>query len=274
MNKVLSRIVGVTLIIAAIGGMLFSVFGIYITWRYKPQVTESLQYDIELASDTLDATLQGLQLTRSSLEIANSSLSALQNTIEATASAFESTTPMLDTIISLTQSDLPNSITAVQGALESAKSSAQIIDSVLSVLTIFNRNLYNPSVPLHESLQQISDSLDNIPQAFATMETSLSDAKENLETIQAEIDRIASDINDINTSLDEYDEVVAKYVVLVEDLQGRINRLENNLPTYTNTLAVMITIFFIWMFVAQLGLLTQGLDLWRKKTSADQSKMT
>lgn len=267
MNKTLSRIIGITLIVAAIGGFIFSVFGIYAVWAYKPRVTENLLNALELTSNTLEATAQGLELTRSSLEIATSSLNALQSTVETTAETFDLTSPMLDTIISLSEEDLPNSIIAIQGALESAQASAELIDNVLSALTIFNRSLYNPETPLHVTLQQVSDSLDNLPDAFSVMVTSLDDAKDNLQTIQDEINQIASDIQEINTSLQEFDAVVNQYQELVEDLQVKIANLETNLPTYLTIAAVILTIFLLWMVVVQFGLVTQGMDLLQIKSS-------
>lgn len=266
MNKTLKRIIGITLILAAIGGLIFSVFGVIATWSLKPQVTETLMNGAELANSTLETTSQGLDLARASLTIAISSINALNKTVEATAAAFETTSPMLDSIISLAQEDLPISITGAQNALDSAGQSAEIIDSVLSALTIFNRNLYNPEVPMHVALQQVSESLDNLPETFATMETSMRNAKGNMETIQTEISQIATDIENITSSLEEFDKVISQYLDLVEDLQKKFSKLEDNLPTYVNIAAAVITIFLLWMVVAQLGLFTQGLDLLGIKT--------
>jgi methyl-accepting chemotaxis protein len=270
MNSTVSRITGIILILTAVAGLVLSTFGVIATWSLKPRVTESLISGVELATNTLETTGTGLDLARDSLKIAISTITALQSTVEATAATFETTTPMLDSIISLSQEDIPNSITAAQSALNSAGKSAEIIDGVLRALTIFSKDLYNPDVPMHIALQQVSESMDSLPGTFETMENSVTDAKSNLETIQTEISQIASDIEEVSSSLEEFDKVISQYQELVVDLQEKFGKLEENLPTYVNFGAVVITVFLLWMAVAQLGLFTQGLDLLRVN-SADQT---
>jgi len=272
MNSTLSRIIGIILILAAIAGLVLSVFGVLATWSLKPQVTESLLSGVELATNTLETTATGLDLARDSLTIAVSSITALQNTVEATAATFETTSPMLDSIISLSQEELPKSIAAAQGALDSAGKSAEIIDGVLRALTIFSKDLYNPDVPMHIALQQVSDSMDSLPSTFETMETSVSDAKSNLETIQLEINQIASDIDEVSNSLEDFDKVISQYQDLILDLQEKFGKLETNLPTFVSIGAVVITLFLLWMAVAQLGLFTQGLDLLKVKSAEPPSE--
>lgn len=270
MNSTVSRITGIILILTAVAGLVLSTFGVIAIWSLKPRVTESLLSGVELATNTLETTGTGLDLARDSLKIAISTITTLQSTVEATAATFETTTPMLDSIISLSQEDLPNSITAAQSALDSAGKSAEVIDGVLRALTIFSRDLYNPDVPMHIALQQVSESMDSLPGTFETMETSVTDAKSNLETIQTEISQIASDIEEVSSSLEEFDKVISQYQELVVDLQEKFGKLKENLPTYVNLGTVVITVFLLWMAVAQLGLFTQGLDLLRVK-SADQT---
>ena len=60
MSKVLQRIIGLILILTAIAGLAFSLFGITSIWRAKPAMTEVLTDSVKLASDTLEATATGL----------------------------------------------------------------------------------------------------------------------------------------------------------------------------------------------------------------------
>jgi chromosome segregation ATPase len=272
MNKTLQRIIGIILIITAIGGWLFSIFGVISIWRIKPQLTESLTNSLALTSDTLDATSRGLDLARDSFDIAVSSLNALQNTLDATATAFEASSPMFDTLITISNDNLPKSIEAIQNAMEGAKASAEVIDGVLRVLTIFNSSLYNPEVPMQDSLQEISDSLDSLPEAFTTMEDSLSTTQESMEEIKSEIESVSSDLDDIQTSIKEFDTVLVQYQELVKDLQGKIDSLQSNLDKYLTSIAILLTLFFIWMIAAQLGLFTQGLE--RLKTDVAEAVTT
>lgn len=271
MKKTLNKIIGILLIIGAIGGFLFTTGMLISTWSIKPQVEESFLSGIELANDTLDATAQGLVLTKNALATAVSSISSVQKTVEATADTFDATTPMFDNLIQLSNDEFPKSISAAQSALDSAQQSAEIIDGVLSALTVFNRNLYNPDVPMHIALQQVSESMDSLPETFSTMETSLSDTKSNLDTIQSEIDNITSDIDSVKTSLAEFELVISQYQTLVANLQRKFTSLEDNIGVYLNFLAGAITVFLLWLLIVQLGLFMQGLGILQRNENQSGS---
>ena len=82
MKSLFRRIIGILLITAAIGGLIFSIFGIYSIWRYKAAAVESLTTSVEILSSTLDTTAAGLEVTLESLQGAVASLSALQGTLQ------------------------------------------------------------------------------------------------------------------------------------------------------------------------------------------------
>jgi methyl-accepting chemotaxis protein len=273
MNRPLNRIIGIVLIITAIFGFVFSAVGLVAVWRFKPSLTASLLESLEIAKSSLNTTAEGLAVAEESLNASIGSVTALQDTVEATATTLKDTTPMIATLQDLTSKDLPQALDSAQTSLQAAQESAKIIDSVLSALTsipFVSPNLYNPPVPLHEALSQVSDSLVDLPDALSTIEESLNDTSANLEEMQADIELIAADIRGIQDSMQDAKTVIQDYQDLVDDLTVRAGRMEQRIPRWMNTSAIIATFLLVWAGIAQIGLLYQGIWLLRGSTPVNR----
>ncbi len=265
MTTTLRRIIGTVLILTAIGGLVLSIYALQGLWRLKPGAIESLTNIITLASDTLEATSDGLALTEESLSGVVDSLQALQSALDTTASTIDSTDPMLATAIDMLDEKLPNTIRATQTSLESAQASAKVIDSFLGVISripFINVN-YDPDKPLNESLGEIAESLDQFPAAFTRFSQSMGDSRDQLEVLQADLELMREAIGQIESSLEESKGVIEQYLETVATIQENLARLQENIPTWVDSVAWGATIFLVWMALAQIGLFTQGLELLR-----------
>ena len=268
MNSSIKRITGIVLILAAVGGLLFSLAGLVGTWALKPTITNSLLSDIGTLSDALSATSDGLQIASDSLSTSIDSVTALQYTVQATADTIDTTTPMVETMAALAKEDLPATITATQTSLLAAQESAKIIDGVLGALNnipFIPNNVYDPPIPLHVALADVSASLEGLPPALKTIDQSLETSGENLKSIHKNINLMADNIKTIKASLEDAQGVVDAYQKLVSDMQKRTTHIEERLPGWINLLAVLMTFIFLWLFVAQIGLFLQGWDLLRDR---------
>ena len=195
--SLLSRIIGVLLIVAAVGGLIFSIFGVVTIWRYKSTATQGLLNSVDL----------------------------LQNTLQT---------------------------------------SAQVIDGVLktiSSLPIIGSGVnYNPQTSLADSLGQISDSLDGLPNSFVDMGEGLQDTTHNLQIMQVDFALMVDAVRQIEVSVAQYKEVVAGYQESIKQVQAQLDLLAKNVPAAVNAAAWALTIFLVWMAIAQIGLFTQGLQ--------------
>ena len=263
MNLFLNRAVGYLLVIAAIIGLVFSLLGIAAVWVKRPLSDDAMSM-IELADRTLKATSDGLLLTKESLTEAMVSVISLKNTLEATSRAINATNPMLDSLSDLLTSSIPDSIYAIQNSLATAQSSARVIENFLktvSSLPLLPIQPYNPPVPLHESLSDVSQSLDALPQSLMEMDKSLDSSRGNLILIEAEFRIMSRNVEQMNASLLDAQGVVDSYQNVVSDLQQRTANLSTNIPRWINNLAWFTTFLLILIAIAQLGLLVQGLTL-------------
>ena len=264
MRKNLNRVVGILLIIAAVSGMIFNIAGVFVTWKYKDTVTTGATTTIQLLTTTLNTTVQGLEVATSALETVTSSISTLENTIHITAQTIENTKPLLEGLSKLMDGTLPSTIQSTQSALEGAQKGARVIDGVLravSSLPFISPDLYDPEVPLHEAIGNVSKSLDKLPTTFETMSKSIDQSTGNVDNIQSDITEIATNIGEINASLQEAQTVLLQYQTTAANLSARLETLGENMPTIITVLAWVVTFFFLWLALAMFGLFLQGMEL-------------
>lgn len=264
MRIAFARIAGILLILTGITGIIIMAAGLYWTLFVLPETYQDIQRNVRLLNDTLDTTSEGLILAEDSLETSIASITTLETTVTATGRSIRDTTPMLETMVLLARDDLPATVASAQLSIEAAQDSAEIIDGVLSFLSglpLVPRNLYNPPVPLHIALGQVSESMENIPESLETIEASLTTTGLNLVTIESDIYLIAADINEINASMVEARAVIYEYQILIDDLQIRTSNLENNLPDTFNMLTLLLTVIFIWAGISQIGFLLLGISI-------------
>jgi methyl-accepting chemotaxis protein len=268
--KPVNRIFGNLLIAAAIGGLLFSLMGLFGTWIVRPNLIKTLDNSLNLVNITLKTTGQGLALTRDAMKSLVMSVSSVQSTLNTAGRTIEEIAPALDSVVALLDEDLPSTVTAVQTSLNSAYDTTRIIDGVMEAIAWFTGEAYNPAVPLHIALGDISASMNNLPGAFENMSESLTDTHHNMQTIQVDLVLFEDSIRQIESNLTEYEAVIDDYVDSILAVQQQIDELQKILPRIINFLALGSTFFFLWMIITQIGLFTQGRELLNYQVSTSQ----
>jgi hypothetical protein len=267
------RIIGITFVVAAIFGLIFSLAGVVFVWVVKEPITQNLVSTIDLIETTLEATSSGLTVAEDTLTQAITDLGNLESTIQTASKTLEDSVPMVETLSSLTSESLPGAIEATQTGLNSVQDAARSIESTLRLITsipFIPIESYDPEVSFTDALDDVSSSLEPIPDSLLEMEKTLNKTKGNLVLISAQVRIIARNIGELKTSLYQVQLVVGQYQDVITVLQSRVETFRSNLSTIITISIWLFTIIFIWLGIAQLGLLTQGLE--RIDRSANQKE--
>lgn len=257
----LLRTAGIILTITCLLGGIFCLVGIIATWQARKHLVSQLDQNLNSVGAALQATSLGLSNAENALENTLSSLETLENTLETTASTVETTAPALHSLVIITREDLPKMITAAQNSLNSAQSSARVIDQVMRALAVLPIVDYNPQKPLHQSLGELSSSLDRLPAAFFTMQAGMAATERNLGAIQGDINTVAQNVAEIRLSLAESQSVLHEYQKLVDDIQEKVDELGKKMPGWLSMTAWLITFVLGWVILVQVGLIVLGLAL-------------
>jgi hypothetical protein len=273
------RIIGMTFIVAAIIGLIFSLAGVIFVWAVKEPITQNLVSTIDLIETTLEATGSGLMVADDTLTQAMADLGILEDTIQTASKSLEDSVPMVEMLSNLTSGSLPEAIEATQTGLETAQDAARSIESTLRLITsipFLPIESYAPDVSFTDALEDVATSLEPIPDALLTMEDTLNTTKGNLVLIAAQVRIISRNIGELRNSLYQMQLIIDQYQDVITTLEDRVETFRVNLSTIINVAAVLFTIIFIWLGIAQLGLLTQGLERvdWpaRQEDKADKIK--
>lgn len=264
MNSIFARILGIALIISAIAAILFSGWGVVQIWRIKEPFTNDLISNVVLTRSALEATSQGLFVAEAALTQAMVDVVSVQHTLEATGRALRSSRPTFDSISTLLENDLPDAITATTTALDTAQSSARVIENFLRTISripFLPIDDYDPPVPLHESLGEVSESLAGVPATLIEMEENISSSQGNIIVMEAEFNIMARHVAQINESLRSANTVVSDYQEVITELQVRTDNLETQIRRWSNNLAWFLTIALVWLAITQAGFFVYGVQL-------------
>jgi len=209
----------------------------------------------------LDTTSQGLQITRQALKTSIESVQAVQLILSDTRTTLETAMPVVDTVQTLMADELPATLRAAQTSLETAQEAARIIDAVLRAVTMLNPEAYQPPKPLHEALGEIAETIQPLPEKFEAISQELKESQSQFEAVQSDMAMIEARIADIETNLNEFDAVARGYKQAINRFSWSLKRWQGQLPRMVTLADIGVTIFFLWMCMAQIGLYYQGIEL-------------
>jgi hypothetical protein len=267
----LRRLIGFVFILAAVAGIIFSVYGLVQVWRYRPVVTTTVTDNLALFDQTLNTTQQGLTIVSQVVQTTTVDIASLQTTTQALAQAIHDTNPMLASLTSLTGKDFPAAITATRASLASAQGSALLIDNVLAALTSIPFSpvaAYQPAVPLHTALSQVAASLDALTPSLATINASLANGQTSLSVVEVELNNVSATTKGISDTLGSAQTVIDRYQAATAQLKLSVEATQVAAPGWLTTTAWVLTFVLGWLLVAQLGLAAQGLDMLRARREA------
>jgi len=264
----LRRFVGFVFILAAVAGMIFTVYGLVQVWRFRPVVTQTVTDNLALFDQTLNTTQQGLTIVSQVVQTTTLDVASLQTTTESLAQAIHATNPMLSSLTKLTGTDFPAAITATHASLASAQGSALLIDNVLSALTSIPFSpvaAYAPQVPLHAALAQVSTSLDTLSPSLATINTSLAAGQTSLAVVETQLNNVAATTKGISDTLGSAQVVISQYQDATAQIKVSVEATQLAAPGWLTTTAWVLTFVLGWLLIAQLGLAAQGLDMLQRR---------
>jgi hypothetical protein len=103
------------------------------------------------------------------------------------------------------------------------------------------------------------------------MEQDLATATENLGVLQQDFTTMANDIGRVTNSLNSAESVLTEYQEIVADLKLQLDSIREKVPQWLRLLQLGTSLGLVWLGVAQIGLITQGLELIGRGRKPDDS---
>ncbi len=259
-NKLGLRTIGVFFIITSVTGLIFSTLGIGFLWVVRPRVNTAIVEFIDTINLTLNNTNKSLTILDDVIELTKVNIGTLETAVDNLDGTIISLSDSLDTTSVLIGDDLRQTVLESQTALSSAATSAEIIDNTLFFLASvpFIGADYQPEVPLHTSLGNVANNLEEIPESLESMEQTLGEAADGLDTLNIDLNTLVEDIQGFEQDLDEAQTVLGEYNDILVQTQAQTSTLRENIGIYLVFIWVFITGILLWLSITQLNILMQG----------------
>jgi chromosome segregation ATPase len=127
---------------------------------------------------------------------------------------------------------------------------------------------YQPEVPLHTALAQVSTSLNSLIPALATIHTSLTAGKTSLVIIEKELSKINATTVEMSSALGSAQKVIGEYQAVTSQLKDRLEAAQRAVSDWLMTIAWVLSFVLGWLLFAQLGLFTQGYYMLQERSQA------
>lgn len=264
MRKLVYKILGGSLLAAAVVGLAVSLAGLIFTLRVQEQVGRSLISMVDLLDRTLTTTESGFDMADSALDDAIAALDSLQSTVYSAETVMRTTLPTLESIGELVGEKLPNTIRSTRRALTTAQTAARNVDNFLSTLSglpLIGRAIYNPETPLNQTIGSVSDSLKDTPEMLSGSKKSIDQMTDSLGTIQTDMKGVSGNLRSITASAAEAQRVLREYQASVSDLHREVERIQERLPSWLRLATAGTILLFVWLALAQIAIAMQGLEL-------------
>mgnify|MGYP001076458827 CR=1 FL=1 len=269
------RIIGILLLIIALGGIGISIMGARLGHQLVDRVVTNFNQTLRQTSDSLDLLSETLLLAKNSIADVNDVMITAETTADNLAQSVSDTRPLLNQISTVATEQVPDNLETVQAAFPGLEQVAGVIDRTLVTLNsfrideeIFGLDIeydlgidYEPEIPFDQSVRNLSEGLEGIPESLRAMDAYITVTSDNLETISQDIETLAGDLETVNGRLTEFDPIMDDYLVMVTDINDSTRQMRAQIQAESDSIKNGITFAMIWLALTQIAPLYLGWEL-------------
>jgi hypothetical protein len=278
------RLVGLIIIIIGLSGIVLSVAGMRAAPGLIDTISDSLEANLVLVSESLDTVQETLLLAQSTITEVTGGLDTVEESAVHLGQTLNQTRPLLDQVSTIASEEVPQSLDAIQATLPDLVQVAAAIDDTLSILNRFRVDQqilgipikfdlgidYDPAVPFDESVSQIGRSFETLPGQLRDLDEYVVVANDNLALISEDVLAISGDLDGVNGRIAELDPLLEDYLRIVVELNDSTRQTRQIILGELNALRRIVTIALAWVALSQLAPLYLGLELLRGRRDVEQ----
>lgn len=269
------RLLGVVMLLIGLGGIVLAILGARMGHRLVDRIATNFDETLQLTSQSLDTVLETLALAKSSIADVNTVMDTAESTADDLAQTVTDTRPLLGQISDVASTQVPDSLETIQQAFPSLEQVAGVIDSTLTTLNnfridenILGLNLqydlgvdYAPEVPFDQSVKELGEGLEGLPESLRTLEIYINVANNNLQTVSQDIRNLADDLSTVNGRINELDPILDEYLRLITTTNDRTRQLRAQISDEAQSAKNGITLAMVWLAITQVAPLYLGWEL-------------
>ena len=271
----LRRITGFVLLLIGLGGVALSIYGFTQVDTVVDTVASALDGTLGLTAESLTTVEDTLSLAQTTIVDVNAGLVTVEETAVNLSQTINDTKPLLEQVNTIASQDAPDSIEAVQLAIPDVAEVAGVIDDTLVTLNNFEIDEeilgfqiqydlgvdYQPTQSFDETVNELGNSLDGLPEQLRSLEPSLTSASDNLDTVSQNILAISGDLGTINNNIAEVEPLLGEYIGIVNEIDTTLGDTRTTIQSQLETVKTALKVVMVWLGFMQFSLLYLGWDL-------------
>ncbi|MEZ4593528.1 MAG: hypothetical protein R3D55_20655 [Chloroflexota bacterium] len=269
------RFLGLLVLLIGVGGIVIALFGARLGHQLVDRIAANFEATLQRTSDSLDLVSETLALAKSSIVDVNAVVDTAGTTAENLATTVSDTRPLLGQISTVATDQVPDSLETVQDAFPSLEQVAGVIDRTLVTLNSFRIDEeifgfqfqydlgidYEPEIPFDQSVRDLGEGLEGIPDSLRAMEAYITVTSDNLETVSQDIRTLADELETVNGRLTEFDPLLDEYLVMVTEINDSTRQMRAQIEEESANLKQGITLAMVWLALTQIAPLYLGWEL-------------
>lgn len=283
----LRRVTGAMLLVIGLAGLGLAGFVYTQVDPVVDTISGSMTTTLGLTATSLETVEDTLMLAQGTIGDVNTGLETVGESAATLAETLEETQPLLEEVTQIASVDAPDSIEAVQDAIPDVAEVAGVIDDTLVTLNSFaiDENIlgfpiqyslgidYNPSQPFDQTVNELGDSLEGLPEQLRALEPSLVVANENLGAVSEDISAIAGNLETINGRIAEIDPLLTQYITIVQDIDETVTQTQTTIDLQLESVKLALKAIVIWLGLMQFTMLYLGWDLMTRLNARQVEEM-
>ena len=263
------RLVGRALVAVGILGAVTSVLGAIVGFRFLHQLDGALQDSLGVTADAVDALRSTVQLGADTVDTVADALDETETTTRQLGLALRDAERALDGVASLSESEIADTLEAVERSLPALIDVAGVIDTTLSRLAAlpFGPD-YDPDEPFDDSLRAIEREFDGLPEQLRAQADLIRDAGDGLGTVRQGTARVADDLQTLNATLASAATLVDRYAATADEAAVVVSESQRDLRTNLLVGRVLVLVLGLSLLVGQIVPLGAGWFLLRPEAAA------
>lgn len=263
------QLAGRALVAVGVLGALASVLGTVAGFRFLSQLGGALDDSLGVTAEAVETLRSTVQLGADTLAAVERALAETETTTRELGVALRDAERALDSVADLSESEIADSLAAVERSLPALIDVAGVIDRTLSRLDALPLGPdYDPDEAFDESLRAVEREFAGLPARLEEQAGLIRDAGDGLGTVRRGTSRVADDLRTLNATLATASVLIDRYAATADDAAEVVSGGHQDLRTNVLVGRVLALVLGASLLVSQIVPLGAGWFLLRPEAAA------
>jgi methyl-accepting chemotaxis protein len=202
-----------------------------------------------------------ISMTEESLSQASITLSDTSDLLLETGEFIQDSNLVLRSVGGVIGEEAPTIIQSTHDALEAAQSGSKAVDTMLKGLSILEPVTgfsYDPEKSLSQSLEEVADGLEPLPETLREIQRQLNQVADKLDEVHPSLEVVTKDLNSFSESVAELSSQVKSQEERLSFLPGNTENFIQKVAAFGRISTIIVCVFLVLGAISYLSVFRVG----------------